>query len=379
MRGKKTYDVAIVGAGPAGSTCALALKDSGLSVILFDKAQFPRDKVCGDAIPARCAHVLRDLNPAYLQKLESFPQKTSIQACRIYAPNRHHFTYEFHVPGYCSPRLDFDAFLLDLALDEHPVDFEAETEIKKAVRLDGQWELEDRKGRKWEAQSLVLCDGANSRLARQLTGRKIDPAHHCAAVRAYYKDVRDMDPHRMEIHFLDEYLPGYFWMFPLPNGVVNVGFGMLSHQIQRQKINLRAALPAILTSPELADRFQDSVALTEPIGFGLPMGSRKVPLSGEGLLLCGDAAALIEPATGEGIGNAMLSGQLAANTLVQHHGKASNAFLAYDEAVYNRLWRDLRNKYYAQRFLGDRKSLMNWLVKNAGRKGPLRWLMRKVF
>jgi flavin-dependent dehydrogenase len=105
-------------------------------------------------------------------------------------------------------------------------------------------------------------------------------------------------------------------------------------------------------------------------------------MSGEGYLLCGDAAALIEPATGEGIGNAMLSGKLAAEHLKRAfvEGDLSSGNLkSYDEEVYRKLWKDLQNKYRAQRILGERRWLMNWLVARANARGPVRWLMRKVF
>ncbi len=380
MSRANVYDVAIVGAGPAGATCALALKDSGLRFLLLDKAAFPRDKVCGDAIPARCAHVLRALDPRYAVELEAFPRKTGIKSCRIVAPNTHHFDYEFHTGGYCSARIDFDQFLLELALRETELDFEPEMEVREAIREGDEWKLVTRTGAEWRARAIVACDGGQSRLARQLTGREMDPRHHCAAVRAYYQGVANTDPDRMEIHFLDDFLPGYFWIFPLPNDTVNVGFGMLSDQLSEKKLNLRKSFPEILASAGLRERFAGATELSGPKGFGLPMGSRKVPLSGKGFLLCGDAAALIEPATGEGIGNAMLSGQLAARTLRQI-GVAADAaeWKAYDEAVYGKLWTDLRRKYLAQRWLGQRKHLMNWLVRSANRKGPVRWLMRKVF
>ena len=182
---------------------------------------------------------------------------------------------------------------------------------------------------------------------------------------------------------MDGWLPGYFWIFPLPDGRANVGFGMLSNKIGGKKISLRKALPEIVEqAPGLAERFAGATLEGPVTGFGLPLGSRKVAMSGDRFLLCGDAASLIEPATGEGIGNAMLSGQLAGKHLIRAfeiENFSATSLKSYDEEVYDKLWKDLRNKYRAQKILGERRWLMNWLVARANARGPIRWLMKKVF
>lgn len=379
----ESYDIAIIGAGPAGSTCALALRDSGLKVVVIDKSSFPRDKVCGDAIPARAEKVLRSIAPAFGQALADFSHKVDIRGCRVVAPNQNHFDYHFHTSGYCSDRLHFDDFLLQLARSHAPFTLLENTRITGIRRIENGWHLDGKEGHLISARAVVGCDGANSIVARHLAGFQVDPQHHCGAVRGYYNGIGDLPDQKMEIHFLEDYLPGYFWIFPLPNGWANVGFGMLSHQISDRKINLRKTLEEIVErAPGLQERFQNAT-LQGPIqGFGLPMGSRKVPLSGTGFLLCGDAAALVEPATGEGIGNAMLSGKLAADHLVKAFATdnfSAQALKAYDTALYDRIWKDLRRKYLAQKYLGERRQLMNWLVNQANRPGPVRWMMKKVF
>lgn len=377
------WDVAIVGAGPAGTTCALALAGSGLRVILLDKSIFPRDKVCGDAIPARALHVLRAIDPLHAKALQAFPKKTNIKSCRIVAPSQEHFDFVFHTGGYCSPRMDFDQFLLERAAQVPEIELRTGSGLSSISKATSCWQLRLKDGTALSAKVVVGCDGAQSQVARQLTGFRKDPEHHCAAVRAYFKDVAHSPANALEIHFLEEYLPGYFWIFPLPNGLSNVGFGMLSAQVSQRKVNLRQSLLDITQhAPGLSERFAGALQIGETTGFGLPMGSRQVTMSGEGFLLCGDAAALIEPATGEGIGNAMLSGQFAARhlkTAFETGDFSAEAFRAYDQEVYQKLWKDLRRKYLAQRYLGERKKLMNWLVRRANRQGPIKWLMKKVF
>lgn len=382
MRAAAAYDVLIVGAGPAGATCALALRDAGLRVALIDKSEFPRDKVCGDAIPARCEKVLAQIDPAYAQRLRAFRDKVAISGCRVVAPNRHFFDFHFHTPGYCSRRLDFDHFLVELVVETGNIDLLTGFEVTEIQRTDEIW-LVKSGDNLLQGKLLIGCDGGQSRVARQLTGFTMDPAHHCAAVRAYYKGVADVDPELMEIHLLDDYLPGYFWIFPLRDDIVNVGFGMLSSKVAQHKIRLRQALPEIVAqAPGLRARFAGATLHGKIAGFGLPMGSRKVPMSGAGFMLCGDAASLIEPATGEGIGNAMLSGRLAALQAIRcfrEQDFSAKSMRAYDREVHRKLWRDLRNKYRAQRLLGERRWLMNWLIKRANAGGLVSRLVKKVF
>jgi menaquinone-9 beta-reductase len=376
------YDIAIIGAGPAGATCALALRDAGLRVALIDQASFPRDKVCGDAIPARCGKVLQQLDPRFDAALRQFPRAVQIASCQVVAPNGGSFTYAFQTRGWCSPRLDFDGFLLDLVQAHSATTLLTGQRIAHIGGQAGDWQLQLAEGT-LHARYLVGADGANGITARQLTQQTMHPDHHCAAVRAYYEGIEGLVPDRMEIHLPQGYLPGYLWIFPVGEGRANVGYGMLSREVARRKIVLRQALPEMLAQvPSLAGRFAQARALGPVQGFGLPMGARRLPLSGDGFLLLGDAAALIEPATGEGIGNAMLSGQIAGEVLARAHAadRHDAAFLAdYDARVYARLWKDLRQKHLAQRLIAGRPGLLNLLIGAAGRPGPIRFLMRKIF
>jgi menaquinone-9 beta-reductase len=376
------YDIAIIGAGPAGATCALALRGAGLKVALLDQAQFPRDKTCGDAIPALCGKVLRQLDPGFEAALRAFPAAVEIASCQVIAPNGKSFQYDFQTRGWCSPRLDFDSFLVQLVQAHTDTTLLTGRRVTAISGTAGDWVLHSSSG-DLQARLIVGADGANGYCARHLAQQEMHPDHHCAAVRGYYTGVAGLLPDRMEIHLPKGYLPGYLWIFPVGEGRANVGYGMLSSEIARRKIALRKALPEMLTQvPALAARFQHAQLQGTIQGFGLPLGARRLPLSGAGFLLCGDAAALIEPATGEGIGNAMLSGQYAAELLVQacQADRFDAAFLAaYDHRVYGRLWKGLRQKQLAQRLIGNRPGLLNFLIGAAGSPGPIRGLMRKIF
>ena len=378
-----TYDILISGAGPAGTACALTLKDSGLSVAVLEKESFPRDKVCGDAVPTTARKVLQSLSPAYLEALESFPEKMKVGGCRVVAPNLDFCDVHFKLGGYTSARMDFDAFMYDLAVKHAGVDFYLKEAVTGAGRKDGLMEVQTSNNKTFRAKLLIACDGAHSILTKKLTDTRMHPMHHSGAVRAYYRNIAGTEPGLMEIHFLKDFLPGYFWIFPLQNQLANVGFGVLTQTASDQKMNLRKSLENIVRhSPVLKDRFQDAILEGEIKGFGLPLGSRKVPLSGERFMLAGDAASLIDPATGEGIGNAMLSGKLAALQAMKsfRENNFSATFMkSYDHAVYDKLWKDLRNKYYIQRIISNRPWMVNFFIYLANNNALFRKMMLKLF
>lgn len=379
---EEVYDIAIIGAGPAGATCALALRASGLRVALLDAAAFPRDKVCGDAIPARAVRVLHEVAPEAATKLALFPRKTTIRACKVIAPNGNQFTYQFETSGYCMRRLDFDALLLEAVLAQGKVDFFPESKVTSLHQTEGIWEISTSR-RSFHAKLVIGCDGANGVTARQLGQFVLDAKHHCAAVRAYYGGVAGLAADTMEIHLLQGWLPGYCWIFPLGEGECNVGFGMLSHEVAARKVALRPALgEMIAATPALADRFVGATLQGNVQGFGLPLGSRRVTMAGEGFLLCGDAASLIDPATGEGIGNAMWSAQIAARWAAEALNRAdcSKLFLeGYSRELQRKLSGEMRSKYWAQRLLAGRPWLLNWMIGRAGKGGLVNWLARKIF
>ncbi|HEX2900363.1 MAG TPA: FAD-dependent monooxygenase, partial [Bacteroidia bacterium] len=154
------FDIAIIGAGPAGATCALALRGTGLRVALIDKSIFPRDKVCGDAIPARAMRVLREIDPQLAQKFAEFPSKTTIRACSVVAPSGKEFTYHFAIPGYCARRMDFDAFLANAAIAIPEVHFFPGQAVENIAREGQNWRIQTT-AQVLSAKLIIGCDGAN--------------------------------------------------------------------------------------------------------------------------------------------------------------------------------------------------------------------------
>jgi flavin-dependent dehydrogenase len=208
-------------------------------------------------------------------------------------------------------------------------------------------------------------------------------SHYCAGIRAYYKNVTALDTDNfIELHFIDKILPGYFWIFPLPNGEANIGLGMRSDYISKNKINLKKQLEEIInTHPIISKRFKEATLIDDVKGFGLPLGSKKRNISGDNYLLIGDAASLIDPFTGEGIGNAMMSGMLAAQhaqLCLQNNNFSAANNKAYDVAVYKRLWSELSLSRKMQQLVVF-PWLFNFVVNKATNNATLRETISAMF
>jgi len=359
--------VCIVGAGPGGVGTALKLSYLGIPCVLIDKATFPRDKVCGDAISGKISTLLNRLDPEILKRFQALSsQHVGVWGMRFVAPSNRELRLPFASnykeldtppPGYVSRRIDFDHFLIEEVKRRDNIQFFEGMSIESYEQVGNNWIVRDKTGEfSVRAPLLMVANGAHSAFSRKIAGHEKDPKHHAGAVRAYFKGVKNNDKDNfIELHFLKQLVPGYFWIFPLPNGYANVGLGMRSDIVSKNRINLRKKLLEVIEShPPFRERFEGAELEGEIVGYGLPLGSKKRLLSGDGYLLIGDAGHLIDPLTGEGIGNAFYSGIIAAELAQQCIAQQdfSASFLnAYDVRVQRVLGAEMKLSYRIQRIM----------------------------
>jgi menaquinone-9 beta-reductase len=264
--------------------------------------------------------------------------------------------------------------LVEKVLASKSIDFRQGIRIERFEHTPAGYVISDEKGDfQATAQLLIVADGANSGFSRKHAHLEKDLRHYAGAVRAYFKNVSPLHPDQfIELHYLKELNPGYFWVFPLPGGYANVGLGMRSDYIKKNKVVLREALLKIIQEhPVLSLRFAGATMEGPVAGYGLPLGSRLQAISGDRFMLVGDAGHLIDPLTGEGIGNAIYSGFIAAEQAQKclESGDFSAAIMkAYDQRVARVLGAEMRISYQLQRMLRYpwlTNTLAGWISRNS--------------
>lgn len=376
---KNEYDVIIVGGGPAGSTCSMFLGREGNKVLLIDKAKFPRDKTCGDACSGKSISVLRELN--LLQEIEKAPHG-KIYGVLFSSPNG--TVLEIPVKdkekssGFVCRREVLDNILFKNAKKyvDTLEEFTVTDLLKEGDQVVGVIGT-DKSGKPMQirAKIVVGADGASSLIAQKVGVFEIDGNHHCTAVRGYYDGVTGMKD-LIEIHFTRSVLPGYLWIFPYEDGTANVGVGMLTSDIKKYRINLKDLMEKeIRENPVFKDRFKDARLISDVKGWNLPLGSKiRRQIAGNGWVLLGDAASLIDPFSGEGMGNAMTSAKIAFRTISRalRLGTYDQKTLSeYETELKKELSGELSMSYNLQR-LGKRQFLINFIVGKAVRNAEIR-------
>lgn len=390
------HDVIIAGAGPAGSTASWFLSKAGIPHLLIDKAQFPRDKVCGDALSGKVTDMFRRMDPKWIEELVAEKTEVITSFGIIFgSPNGKTVAFPFlppgtdsydvhKPPGLLATRVHFDHFLVNKAKEAGATLWE-NTELVSANYADGKWhlELQSPEGSKWLTASILL-DGCGDRSVLTKHIYRNEPDHYCGGIRAYYTGVNGLNPNGfIELHFIPELLPGYLWVFPMANGRANVGAGMLSSALIKNKVNLREAmLHALATHPNFKDRFASAKVDGKIMGWGLPLGSKRRKLHGDGLLLLGDAGGIIDPFTGEGIGNAMISGMVASRAVVACRDKnlsySAENLEWYTNEFYRKMGAELRISRILQR-LCNWRWLFNFVVRKANRSKTFRESIMSMF
>jgi menaquinone-9 beta-reductase len=323
-RVSERWDVVVIGGGPSGSAAAYWLAEAGHRVLILEKKRFPREKTCGDGLTPRAVRQLHDMGLA--ERLGGFHRFEGLRSIA------HGITLELVWPrhpdfppyGYVVRRRDLDEMVADQAVKNGATLWPA-TEALSPV-LDGGLVVGAVAKRKETGATeqvscryLLIADGANSRFGRALgtaRGRRYPLG---MAIRGYFRSPRHDEPW-IESH-LDlrdrngDALPGYGWIFPVGDGTVNVGVGLLSTFRGWKAVNTSHLMDAFVEMAPATWGLGPDTALGAPTGGRLPMGNSVEPTAGPTWLVAGDAAGSINPFNGEGIAYAYETGRMAAEAL----------------------------------------------------------------
>ncbi len=344
------HDVLVVGAGPAGSSCAYWLADAGWDVVILDKKVLPREKTCGDGLTPRAVRQLADLG------LEAEVAASAHRFRGLRAVGFGH-TLEMRWPthptfpsyGYTITRFDLDAKVAARAARAGAsVVFGAEADAPLDPVPSGPDRLATLKGVRAHAKDgtaadvraryVVVADGSNSRLGRSLGAVRRRDWPLGMALRGYWHSPRH-DEDLIESH-LDvrdrqgDVVPGYGWVFPLGDGRVNLGVGLLSTEQSWRGVNTSRLLDHFVEQVADSWELKAQDCLGSPTGGKLPMGLSVGPRVGENVLVAGDAAGSINPFNGEGIAYGYETGRLAASHVAAAlRGDRDDPLAAYERTL----------------------------------------------
>ncbi|WP_416901113.1 geranylgeranyl reductase family protein [Micromonospora echinospora] len=339
----EAYDVAVVGAGPAGAAAALAARRAGARVLLLDRADFPRDKACGDGIAAHALDVLARLGVT--DAVAGYPP---LPALRLVAPGGGTVARTLPRPAYTVPRTVFDARLVAAAVAAG-AELRRHT-VRRVVERDDRVLLDD----VFAARAVVGADGAGSVVRRHL-GHPINPERHLALAIRGYAAARSGPPEQLIVTSAARW-PAYAWSFPIGDGRANVGYGEVLRGEPLSRTHLLDRLAALLPAT-------DPATVADLRAHHLPLSTYR-PAPGRGrVTLAGDALSLINPFTGEGIFYALLSGALAGATAARSPDRAADRYAA---ELRRRLGTHLRHSSAAA-WLARRRRVVDGAVRAARR------------
>ncbi|MDA0245860.1 MAG: NAD(P)/FAD-dependent oxidoreductase [Chloroflexi bacterium] len=375
-----TYDVLVAGAGPAGAATAAYFARQGFHTLMLDRHSFPRDKICGDAVTSGAMEILVGLGmKEAILKAAAEQLFYPIDSIRLLSPKGYQLDTPVNdshkeVRTYIAPRLHFDNLVYEGALAAG-AEFQ-QGAVQGVVRENGRaaaLTVKTAEGTQTIAGRLIIgADGVTSAVARDLRqGQTFTDNHRAIALRAYLTGL-DIIPGGVEFYMYDEILPGYAWIFPTAANQVNIGLGMRLdiYRGQKSKTTLNQLLDHFLSLPAIKPRLQPGYTLEGVATWQLNMGSQtNLPYAFDNALLVGDAAGFINPLTGGGIHNALISACLAGEvgTAALRANDTSAATLKrYEKLCYQQLSKDMIRSYRLQYIMLHFPFVIDWLVRRMG-------------
>ncbi len=315
-----------MGGGPAGAAAAFWAASGGLDVLVLEKKDFPRPKTCGDGLTPRSVKQLADMGLGpQLEEYHKFKGlRTSAHGRTLELPWPDHSIFPSH--GYVAVRSELDQMVLENA-QAAGAQVRYGAEAVSPILIDGLCKgvvvLDRASGERSnvEARYLILAEGANSRIGRTLGCRRDRSYPQGMAIRTYFASPRHDDPWIESV--LDvrdrngEPMPGYGWIFPLGDGSVNIGIGLLSTYKNYRSVNTSWLMEEWTHAVRDFWDINPEDPLNPPVGGRLPMAGSVEPKAGPNFLMVGDAAGYVNPFNGEGIDYAYETGRLAAELVAE--------------------------------------------------------------
>jgi len=356
---------------------AVDLADRGVNVLVVDRHQFPREKVCGDGLLEDSLDVLKNVGLDAVVQEKAHPVRSII----FVAPNG--IECELEGDLYTLSRKELDALLLEEAC-KRGAGFLGGVTVAEPLVQDGTCVGTlgfDQKGHEVRitARLVLLATGANARILRGF-GVLRSRNHNAIGVRGYFRLAETMDESSMVVIYDHRLLPGYSWMFPLGQGIFNVGCGIF--------------LDARKRLPRFGQNLKDFYKHVQPLARYLQMAEQISPVRAApmrtgfrgarawapGLLVLGEALGLTFPFIGEGISNALESGRVAASVTLEALEKndfSSSTLKGYEEGLHRTLVGRHQGYLAAQRYFRS-KSMANLLITKAARYPSVRGVARQI-
>ena len=401
-KAEASFDAIVVGGGPGGSAAAGYLAMENKKVLLIEKDVWPRDKICGDAVGGKSLSHVKALGVKEI--LESTPH-FRVTGIKFSSPNGKEVRVALPEEdvqkleaGYSLPREQFDYLLFrntqELVRNAggHVIqDGEVrEVLLKDDQAIGVQVRIGGRNGEviSYFSEEFIGAAGYRCPVAKTLVEKihdekMLDRRHYCGGYREYWENVKGCEGNvgDIEIHFVDTVIPGYFWLFPVSQNVTNVGIGMVMSLMDKQGKKLKAMQKDVIENhPIFSPRFKDAKFIEgSGKGWQLPFGSPRKGadmqprrMAGNNIRLVGDAASLVDPFSGEGVGNALLSGKLASDHIIDQR-----PYEDYQQEIWEVLGPELTNSLRMQN-MSRKKWLINWFVGKASKKPEIQEMMTEM-
>lgn len=378
----QNFDVIISGAGPAGSTCALFLAKAGKKVLLIEKEKFPRDKICADNKTWKCLDIIKELG--LWSEFEKLPKK-EINGVLVASPAGNEFytpllksDVKEKGPWFNVRRELFDNFLAKACTKNKNITLLENCETKNPIIEDGNvigLEFYNKKSKKIQkefAKIVVGADGSNSPVANSLNLSPKLKGRYALNCRAYYKGVGGRAD-ACELYYLKGICPGYFWIFPVDNGMYNIGVGMRLEDIEAQNINLEGKMEEMINSEKFKARFAKAKRVTKFGTWGISVLPGKRKWSGSGFILIGDAGTFAMTFSGEGVGPSMRSGKIAAKAINEAYEAddfSAKSLHRFDEKMWEILKPETQGFRWLE-FLILNEVIFDWVAKKSGNNKDL--------